>query len=264
MLSFTLLFPRPKQVIAARPEWGLAPYLIGIIIGILVYGGGPAIIGWLATIGMLLLSVVSLIHSAFTQRDSVSRAQMRWAVGGTILGLVVALVAFPAAFQLLPEAWEEAVSAGTSVGFAIIGISLAMAVLRYRLFDIEIIVRRTLIYAMLTGLLALIYFGSVVLMQSLTVRLTGQRSQIVVVLSTLLIAALFAPLRTWVQAAIDRRFFRRKYDAEAALAAFGMLARERGELGRLERRDGAGDLGDRGAGGRQRLVTTIEAKKPRS
>ena len=86
-----------------------------------------------------------------------------------------------------------------------------MAVLRYRLFDIEIIVRRTLIYAILTGLLALIYFGSVVLMQSLTVRLTGQRSQIVVVLSTLLIAALFAPLRTWVQTVIDRRFFRRGY-----------------------------------------------------
>jgi hypothetical protein len=233
LLAFTLLFPRPKRAIAHRPEWALSPYVIGLFLGVLLYGDGPPIIGWLATLSMIVLSILSLAHSAFTQRDSVSRAQLRWAIGGTGLGLVMALFIFPAAFNLLPDPWAEIASAGSSVGFAIIGVSLAMAVLRYRLFDIEIIVRRTLIYTVLTALLALIYFGSVVLLQTLSERVTGQGSQIAVVISTLLIAAIFAPLRSRVQALIDRRFFRRKYDAQRSLADFGARARDEVNLDAL-------------------------------
>ena len=115
-------------------------------------------------------------------------------------------------------------SAVANLGFPVMGLGLAMAVLRYRLFDIEVIIRRTTAYAILTALLALVYFGSIIILQQVLTPLTGDSAP-AVVLSTLLIAALFLPLRRRVQSVIDRRFFRRKYDAEKPLAAFAATAR---------------------------------------
>jgi hypothetical protein len=120
-----------------------------------------------------------------------------------------------------------------SLGFPIIGFSLAMAILRYRLFDIDVIIRKTLQYALLTGLLALVYFGSVIILQSLVENLTGSQSPLVIVLSTLAIAALFNPLRTRIQNFIDRRFYRKKYDAEQALAQFAATARDEVDMDKL-------------------------------
>ena len=112
--------------------------------------------------------------------------------------------------------------------------TLLIASLRYRLWDIDVLIRRTLIYSALTALLALIYFGAVVVLQSLLQALTGQRqSALVTVLSTLAIAALFVPLRGRLQAAIDRRFYRRKYDASQIIAAFGHTLRAEVELDRV-------------------------------
>ena len=113
-----------------------------------------------------------------------------------------------------------------NLGLPIITISLALAILRYRLFDINVIVRKTLQYTLLTGLLALVYFGSVVLLQSIFEAITGEQSPIVIVISTLAIAALFNPLRIRVQDFIDRRFFRKRYDAEQTLAQFAAAARD--------------------------------------
>ena len=113
--------------------------------------------------------------------------------------------------------------------------SIALAILRYRLWDIDLIIRRTLQYSLITGLLAFVYFGSVLLGQRLAGSLTGEPdSPLVLVVSTLLMAALFNPLRSRVQDFIDRRFYRRKYDALQTLAAFTQTARDETRLEALE------------------------------
>ena len=110
------------------------------------------------------------------------------------------------------------------IGYPVV---IGIAILRYRLYDIDIIIRRTLVDALVTGTLALVYISSIVLLQQIFVAVTGQQSTVAIVVSTLLIAALFNPLRKRVQTLIDRRFYRRKYDAEATLARFGTVAREK-------------------------------------
>ena len=233
LLAFTLVFPRPKPIIERHRWLVLAPYAAGFLIQINLSAGGPATLGWLATMAMILLSIASLIHSALTMRDVVSRAQLRWAIGGMVLGLGLALLTFPAAFGLLPDPLERLAGSGVTVGFAIIGVCLSIAILRYRLFDIDVIIRKTLLYGTVTGLLALVYLGSVVLLQRLFEAISGQRSPIAIVISTLAIAALFSPLRSRVQAVIDRRFFRRKYDAEQTLVRFAQMAQDETDLDRL-------------------------------
>jgi hypothetical protein len=120
----------------------------------------------------------------------------------------------------------------SQLSFGVMGVTLGIAVMRYRLFDIYVIIRKTTSYAILTALLALIYYGSVVILQRLLAPLTGDSTP-VIVLSTLLIAALFLPLRRRVQATIDRRFFRRKYDAEKVLEQFAATVRDETDLDAL-------------------------------
>jgi hypothetical protein len=132
--------------------------------------------------------------------------------------------------------WFE--RAGYAVLIAVIPslpISIGIAILRYRLYDIDIIINRTLVYGSLTAILAGVYFGSVTATQALFSILTDQQElpQVVVVTSTLLIAALFNPLRQRIQSFIDRRFYRRKYDARKTLEAFSAKLRDVTDLNAL-------------------------------
>jgi hypothetical protein len=104
---------------------------------------------------------------------------------------------------------------------------------RYRLYEIDTLINRTLVYALLTAILAAVYFGAVVLLQRLFVALTGEKSTLAVVASTLLIAALFTPLRRRIQSFIDRRFYRKKYDAAKTLEAFSAKLRSDSDLDAL-------------------------------
>jgi hypothetical protein len=130
---------------------------------------------------------------------------------------------------LLDLAWEPA----GLLAMASLPIAMAVALFRYHLWDIDLIIRRTLVYSVVTGLLALVYFGSILLLQGMFTGLGAGQSPAAIVLSTLAIAALFNPLRRRVQAVVDRRFYRKKYDAEQVLVAFSARVRDEVELDRL-------------------------------
>src|SRR3712207_294366 len=105
-----------------------------------------------------------------------------------------------------------------------------IAILKYRLYDIDIIINRALVYGSLSAMLVALYFGGIVVLQRVFVTLTGQQSTLAVVASTLLIAALFTPLRRRIQSLIDRRFYRRKYDARKTLEDFSAQLRNETDL----------------------------------
>jgi hypothetical protein len=114
-----------------------------------------------------------------------------------------------------------------------IPVAMGIAIIRYRLYEIDLIINRTLVYGLLTATLALLYFGSVTALQYLFSLLTGQGNTLAIVASTLAIAALFNPLRRRIQSFIDRRFYRRKYDAAMILEAFGTKLRDQTDLEKL-------------------------------
>ena len=165
------------------------------------------------------------------------RQQTKWvvfSVTGSVLG--VTSVSLPVLF--LPSLSQPGMSNLAykliALSVLLVPLSFAISILRHRLWDIDIIIRRTMIYSALTGALALAYFSSVVALQGLFRALTGQgQNQFVTVLSTLAIAALFAPLRRRVQDVIDRRFYRKKYDAAKTLAAFAATCRDETDLDKL-------------------------------
>ena len=154
------------------------------------------------------------------------RSQLKWMAW--LLGVVILLAVVP--YDRFAGPYLGQARLFSQTGFLIFqelfpALGIGMAVLRHNLWDIDLIIRRTLVYTVLTGLLASIYYTSVLLMQAVVGRFSSERSPLLVVLSTLLVAALFSPLRRRVQNFIDRRFFRQKYDAEKALAVFAAAAR---------------------------------------
>jgi hypothetical protein len=173
----------------------------------------------------------------YRRADAVTRQQLKvfgiLAVGGVMLLFLVELSGFLGLLdKSLGQSWWGGYLLVQIVGWLGYPTAIGVAVLRYRLYDIDVIIRKTLVYSVLTALLALIYFGGVVLVQQLTRSFTAS-SDLAIAVSTLIIAALFFPLRRRVQNAIDRRFYRRKYDAAKTLAAFGVTVRDEVELEKL-------------------------------
>lgn len=171
---------------------------------------------------------------------AVQRQQTKWVMFGLIVMLIPTLIwSFTVELEYfqLQSGFTHLIfnfSLGIAViVFTIFPLTVVFSILRYRLWDIDVIINRTLVYGLLTGVLALLYYGSVILFQSILRSITGEEYQIVVVASTLLIAVLFNPLRWRIQESIDRRFYRRKYDAEQVLAQFAATGREEVDLDRL-------------------------------
>ncbi len=178
-----------------------------------------------------LLAIVSSVSLLLRFRRSVGeeRQQIKW-----VAYAVALMIFYTVTYQVLPR---DFLPGWSSVFFAlcleVLWVSIAIAIFRYRLYDIDVVINRTLVYGVLTLLLAMIYFGGVVLVQATLRAVSGQESSLAVVASTLVIAALFNPLRWRIQNFIDRRFYRRKYDARETLAAFSLRLREETDLDRL-------------------------------
>lgn len=112
-------------------------------------------------------------------------------------------------------------------------VAIGVAVLRYRMYDVDVVIRKTVTYSIVVALLLLVYFGSVILLQQLFANITGQRSEWITIVSTLVIAALFVPLRNRIQNSVDKRFYRKKYDAQKVLQEFAMTVRDETDLDKL-------------------------------
>jgi hypothetical protein len=186
-----------------------------------------------AAIPVFLVCLASMI-ARLRRAQGRERLQLKWVTYTATL----TATSFAASFLAgLIAAWRGIVAdvfflLGV-IGFASIPVAAGIAILRYRLYDIDLLINRTLVYGTLTATLALVYLGGVVSLQRVFVLLTGQGSQLAIVASTLAIAALFNPLRRRVQAFVDRRFFRRKYDAAKTLAQFSSKLRDETDLDAL-------------------------------
>jgi hypothetical protein len=194
---------------------------------------GSDVTGVLVVI-VFLASLASLVVRFWRSRGE-ERQQMKWityAAGAMFtMVLLIALLDVVAANSALAKVANPL----TGAMFAGMPVAVGIAVLKYRLYDIDLLINRTLVYGALTVLLALVYFGGVTATHAIFRTLTGQQEQpqLAIVISTLVIAALFNPLRLRIQAFIDRRFYRRKYDAAKTLEAFSAKLRDETDLDAL-------------------------------
>jgi hypothetical protein len=241
VVLFFFLFPGGRFV----PRWtrwvavAFIAYVVSDIPFPELYSGSPALES--VSLGVFIGMVVSLCWSqVFRYRrvsTSAQRQQTKWVVFGTTLGVAgtfpfqlpldLNLVGGDTPFVLL------VLNMGFTLSFLLVPFSICVAVLRSHLFDIDVLINRTLVYALLTAMLAAVYFGAIVLLQRLFVALTGEKSTFAIVASTLAVAALFNPLRRRIQSFIDRRFYRSKYDARKTLEAFSAKLRDETDLDAL-------------------------------
>lgn len=190
----------------------------------------PEPLGWASLVGALvwgvtLVAAVASLVVRFRRSRGAERHQLKWFACATavvvffqLVGLVVYVAPIPPVISLL-----------TNLSFALLPLSAAIAILRYRLYDIDVVIERTLVYGAVTAALGATYVGTVVVLQGLLRPLT-EGSQIAVALSTLLVVALFHPIRRRAQNAVDRRFYRARYDAARTVNAFVVRLRDEVEL----------------------------------
>jgi hypothetical protein len=185
-------------------------------------------------LSVLLLGGVAAASVVVGRRGArrVERQQIKWLLYvGPIFFVASGLHIGFYYFWLAEESWGLWASyLLVIVGGLSVPTAIGVAILRYRLYEIDLIVNRTLVYGSLSAMLVALYFGGIVVLQRVFVALTGQQSTLAVVVSTLAIAALFVPLRRRVQGFVDRRFYRRKYDARKTLEAFSAKLRDETDL----------------------------------
>ena len=175
----------------------------------------------------IVLSAISLVFR-YRRASGVERQQLKWfALAAVLIGVYIVGGA-PLGFeQVLGNGGWTLLEAATNMGLYL---AVGVAILRYRLYSIDVLINRALVYGLLTATLVALYLGAIVVLQRLFVALTSQQSTLAIVASTLAIAALFSPLRRRIQVFIDRRFYRRKYDARKTLEAFSARLRDETDL----------------------------------
>ena len=178
-------------------------------------------------LGAVVLSVFMRLRHAI----GVERQQIKWFAYAAAGSVIVTGVANLIPIVVDTPLWFERMGFALNIAFIpAIPIAIGIAILRYRLYDIDLLINRTLVYGTLTAMLVALYFVGIVVLQRVFVFLTSEQSTLAVVASTLLIAALFNPLRRRIQSFIDRRFYRRKYDAAKTLQGFSAQLRDETDL----------------------------------
>jgi hypothetical protein len=224
---FVLLAALPQQINAStRPT-----LVLDNPIGVLGKDTVERLVGvWI--VGLLALVVVCAValFVRYRRANATEREQIKWLLYACAVFLVVYVGGFVS--RLGGTASLGGYIWGVFFGLSVIALpaAIGIAILRYRLYDIDVVINRTLVYGPLTMMLVALYFGGIVVLQRFFVLLTGQQSTIAVVASTLAIAALFSPLRRRIQGFVDRRFYRNKYDAAKTLEAFSAKLRDETDL----------------------------------
>jgi hypothetical protein len=244
LLEFTMVLMREHPLLHqhrwARPAIYVSAFVIYFgYLGILRFISpnglswvGRWIIGnWFVALVMQLATIYFTIREYRAVREPAARRKVRWLVFAFFLSVGVGLI-----FWFIPGIVRgQPLIDANALGLALMPfpVIVAIAILRNQLFDIDVIIRRTLIYSTLTVVLGLVYFAAVIGLQQIFKSVTGQESDLAIIVSTLAIAALFDPLRRRVQDTIDQQFYRRKYDAQKVLERFAATARDEVELEKL-------------------------------
>ena len=247
MIFTPLLFPDGKP---PSPRWRPVAWAAGLVLALMTFLaafreriefpgismdnplGIPGIQdpeeSWIGSVlfGCYIVFLVAALASLvvrYLRSGETRRQQIKWLMFATVMAVVITVTEDLVAF--LPDSGVP-----FAVAIALFPVAIAFAVFRYRLYDIDVVINRTLVYGSLTVTLVLAYLGGVVALQYAFRAITGSNSQLAVVASTLAIAAIFNPLRHRVQAFVDRRFYRKKYDARRTLEEFGARLRDETDL----------------------------------
>lgn len=246
-----LVFPRPNALIVGR-RWIIPLAYAALVVGYAIFfavahASAASTLDWVGrwipaegvvVVIYLSLTLAAIVSTYRANKDAPTRQKIRWVVFGSFVsgggGLLL--------WFIPTDIFARPVISVNALGLLalVIPVTISISILRYRLFDIDVLINRTLVYGLLTGALALIYFGAVVGARAVVDLATGKAltapvadSPLTIVISTLLIAALFNPLRRRIQAGVDRRFYRAKYDAARTLAAFSATLRGQVDLTQL-------------------------------
>jgi hypothetical protein len=185
---------------------------------------------WIAGLLALVVACAVALFVRYRRANDTEREQIKWLLYASAVFLVVYIGGFVSGLGGTDILGGYIWSVFFGLSVITLPAAIGIAILRYRLYDIDVVINRTLVYGALTATLVGVYVGSIVVLQGLLRALTGQESQLAIVASTLAVAALFNPLRHRIQAFIDRRFYRRKYDAAKTLEAFSAKLRDETDL----------------------------------